>query len=271
MASQPLETGEGEKSLSRSFAIQMRVIGALVMRELHTRYGRDNVGYLWMIGEPLMLASVITLLHAGHPSNYGGDIRPVPFGVMGYCIFIIFRGIFNRSEGALESNMPLLYHKMVTIFDIMVSRAILEAAGVFLAFAILISLLISIGLSDPIERPLYLIAGIGYMVWLSFAMSLIVVAITHDNRLLGRLVHPFSYFMMPLSGMFYRLSWIPEPYQTWLSYFPLPLIFEMSRYGYFRSADDEFVAFTYLTGCCLVLTCIGLVLIKLLRGRTHLH
>ena len=215
------------------------------MRELHTRYGRENVGYLWMIGEPLTLAGAITLLHAGQSSHYGGDLRPVPFAVLGYCVFIIFRGIFNRAEGSVEANMTLLYHKMVTIFDIMVARAVLESAGVFLSLLILVTLLVSIGLSDPIARPLYFMAGIAYMVWFAFAMGLIVVAGTHDNRLLGRLVHPTSYILMPLSGAFYRLDWIPDPYQTWLSYFPMTIIFEISRYGYFRSADDEFVSFTY--------------------------
>ena len=73
----------GGGSFLRSFAVHMRVIGALVLRELHVRYGRENIGYLWMIGEPMLLASVIGSIHAanGHGGHtaYGPDVQPVPF------------------------------------------------------------------------------------------------------------------------------------------------------------------------------------------------
>ena len=31
------------------------------------------------------------------------------------------------------------------------------------------------------------------------------------RSLLERLVHPFTYFMMPASGAFFRTVWIPQP------------------------------------------------------------
>lgn len=35
-----------------AFAVQARVIRALVARELLTRYGRNNIGFLWVFVEP---------------------------------------------------------------------------------------------------------------------------------------------------------------------------------------------------------------------------
>jgi len=255
----------------QSLSIQCTVIGALLMRELHTRYGRENVGYLWVIGEPLSLACMIALIHAGQPTHYTGDMAPVPFSVMGYCIFIMFRGMFNRAEGALESNAPLLYHKMVTVFDIMIARALLEAVGTSLSLVVLTALLISIGLADWPPRPLWLMLGLFFMFWFSFCLSLIIVSISHDNRTVGRMVHPVSYIMMPLSGAFYRVQWIPSPYREYLEWFPLPQIFKMSRYGYFESATDDYFSVSFLTASCLILSYIGLVAIKIVRGKVHLH
>jgi hypothetical protein len=40
----------------KSLAIQRRVIGALIMRETYTRYGRDDFGFAWMFGEFLVFA-----------------------------------------------------------------------------------------------------------------------------------------------------------------------------------------------------------------------
>jgi capsular polysaccharide transport system permease protein len=114
-------------SLGECLAVQARVIGAVIMRELHTRYGRDNIGYLWLIAEPLMLGTIISALHSG--GGHENGINPVAFTVVGYCNFIMFRGIVNRSEGSIHANVPLLYHRMVTVLDITFGRALLEAAG----------------------------------------------------------------------------------------------------------------------------------------------
>ena len=40
--------------LAEAFSIQLRVIGALILREIRGRFGRAKLGYLWAIFEPLM-------------------------------------------------------------------------------------------------------------------------------------------------------------------------------------------------------------------------
>lgn len=256
-------------SWRRALAVQARVVGAVLMRELHTRYGRENIGYLWLIAEPLMLGSIIALLHSGQTAHEG-TINPVALTVTGYTIFIMFRGIVNRAEGTLHSNLPLLYHRMVTVFDIALARALLEAAGTFVAFTILLSLIIAIGFADFPARPLLLLAGIAYIFFFSFGISMIIVGGTHDNTLLERLVHPFSYFMIPLSAAFYQVSWVPEPYRHYLLYNPFPQMFELVRYGQFQSATLDYVDFTYMTAWTLVLNLFGLLAVRAVRNRIHL-
>jgi capsular polysaccharide transport system permease protein len=254
----------------QGLAVQARVIAALMLRELHTRYGRENIGYMWLIAEPLMLATIIGSLHAGHHTEYGSDMKPISFAVLGYTVFIMFRGIVNRSEGGLESNAALLYHRMVTIFDIVTARALLETAGILLALATLTLILTFLGLGNLPERPLYLFAAIALMFWYAFGHSLIITAITHENRTIGRLVHPYSYFMIPLSGAFYQVEWVPHPYRDYLVWFPLPHIFELARYGQFRAANLTYFSGQYIVGACLILTWIGLICLKLVRSKVHL-
>lgn len=258
-------------SLLRGLRTQRMVIAALLLRELHTRYGRENIGYLWLIGEPLMLAGVMALLHHTGNTQYGSDIKPLPFTVLGYTTFIMFRGIVNRSSGALDSNAPLLYHRMVTVFDIVTARALLEAAGTFLAFAVLMALLVGTGLANAPVRPLYLVGALGLMFWYSWAHSMIITAVSHDNRTVERLIHPYSYFMIPLSGAFFQAEWIPEPYRGYLMWIPLPHIFELARYGQFRSANLRHFDLGYIVGACLVLTWIGLLTLRATRAKIHLQ
>ena len=255
----------------QALGVQARVLGALIMRELHTRYGRENVGYLWMFLEPMMLATVIGLLHyeTGHTA-YGGDIKPLPFGVLGYTTFILFRGIVSRAEGAVEANAPLLYHRSVTLLDIVLARAFLEFVAVFATFAIIMTLIVFTGLADPPARPLELMIGWALMWWFCLGHALIITAATYERRTLGRLVHPYTYFMTGLSGAFYQVGWLPPSIRPWAEWLPTTTVFETVRYGWFESANDDYAYYGYCIGFCAVTTWIGLVMLRRMRSKIHL-
>ena len=258
-------------SFGDALRIQARVIGALILREMHTRFGRENIGYLWLIGEPLMLAGVMALLHSNGHTQYGSDIKPITLTVLGYTTYIMFRGIVNRSVGALESNGPLLYHRQVTIFDVVTARALLEAAGTILAYTVLMALLVGFGMAQLPARPLYLVAALVLMFWYSWAHSMIITAVSFENRTAERVVAPYTYFMIPLSASFYQVEWVPEPYRSWLVWVPLPHVFELARYGQFRSADLRYFDGLYLVAACIVLTWVGLLTVRIFRARIHLR
>ena len=88
---------------------------------------------------------------------------------------------------------------------------------------------------------------------------------------MARLIHPATYILMPLCGSFYILGWMPEPYRTWLSYFPMVLIFELCRYGQFRAASSAYVDIPYIVWSCMLLTFLGLLAIKITRRHVHLN
>lgn len=249
---------------------QANVIGALIMRELHTRYGRDNIGYLWVIFEPMTLAIGVAIIHAAHPGRTGSDISAIALGTLGYCVFIMFRGIFTRAEGAIESNTPLLYHRMVTIFDIMFSRALLEGAGCSVSLFVLLFFGNMLGVAGPPNRPLYLLLALLLMMLFSFAAGMLACAWSHDNKLAARIIHPGTYLLMPLSGGFYMLSWVPQPYQNWLWHFPMVQIFEMARYGQFRAASGNFFSIPYIVGSIMLMTLCGMSAIRVMRKHIHL-
>jgi len=251
------------------FAVQRRTIGALVLREVNARYGRENIGVLWMIGEPMMLATVITLLHLNQPTHYGSDIQPAPFAIIGYVVFIIFRGLFNRAEGAIEQNQSLLYHRQVTVFDIMVARALPEIVGCLSAMVALLGIAIAVGYAQWPARPLQLMGAVSLMVWWSFALSLIAASVTYRNETVGRQLHVLSYFSIPISAAFFQLEWTPLFFRNILSWFPMALIMEQARYGQFRSASDTYTAPAYVAAWGAVLTYVGLILVRRVRDRIH--
>jgi len=249
---------------------QFNVIGALVLRELHTRFGRNNIGYLWLIGEPLLLATVIGALHMFQPGHLGSTMPAVPFSLVGYCVFIVFRGIFNRAESILESNLPLMYHRMISVLNLSIARVVVESVGCVVTLVLLYSLAILTGYAELPARPLYVMAGVGWMIWLSFSLGLNVTAITFEKPTLQRLVHPISYFMMPLSGAFFAVEWLPPSVQYYADWNPMVNLFEYTRYGFFEAASDKHLYAGYLNACCAFFTYTGLLGIRRVRNRIHL-
>lgn len=270
MATRISDSAAGRRpTLRTGFRVQIRVIGALMLRELHTRYGRENIGYLWLILEPMLLATAIGLLHARSASHFGSDVKPVPLALIGYCNFMTFRSIFNRAEGAIEGNLPLMYHRTISIFDILAARSILEAAGTWLAFAILIGLATVVGIANPPERPLFLALGMLLMLLFSFSLSMVICGATHENRALGRLTHPVSYLMLPLSGAFFSMDFVPSSIRELLLWIPLAHIFEILRYGWFKSATLEYVDWLYLTGWIVFPFLGGLLALSVVRKKIY--
>lgn len=248
---------------------QGSVIRALALRELQQRFGRSNIGYLWVVAEPMLLASVVTALNSVVNHNLGVGISAFTFMLTGYSIYIIFRNTFNRAESALHTSGALLYHRMVTPFDIMVAKSLVETLGCLSAMAILQSVGIMLGLAEPPARPIYLFGAVALFAWWSFALSLIVAAYAYKSPLLGRLVHPISYFSLPISGAFVSVSILPAWTRPYMELNPMASVFEMARYGQFTQARDTYVHIDYVVASAVLATYWGLLAIR--RIRKHIH
>lgn len=250
-------------------SIQADVIGALIMRELHTRFGRENIGYLWIFAEPLLLALAVGLLHSQHEVPLGGGIRTIPFAIAGYTLFIMFRSMVSRAETLLEANRPLLNHRRVTILDMLVARAALEVASTTVVLFILLSGVAILGFGEWPHDPLLLGLALFLMGWFSFACSLIVAFLSHESPAAGRLVHPLLYLSMPLSGAFYSMLWLGGGLQDLAAWIPTVPIFELMRAGMFAGYPDTWAGVGYPLACCALLTILGLAAVRLLRGRVQ--
>ncbi len=251
-------------------ARQGSVLNALVLRELQQRYGRANIGYLWVIVEPLMLASVVTGIHSLVGRNWASDdISPFTFTLTGYTIFIIFRNSFTRSDGVLHHYSNLLYHSMITPFDIMLAKSIVETIGCIAALAVLQTLGIIVGVAEFPARPIYLIEAIALFSWFSFAWCLLAAAYTFHSPFLERLVHPASYFAMPLSGAFFTVSVLPAWARPYVAWNPMVSMFELARYGQFASATDRYAQIGLAVAANCFFTYWGLLAIRQVRKDIH--
>jgi capsular polysaccharide transport system permease protein len=130
--------GAGPGGLREAFRIQRTVVGALLLREMSSRFGRENLGFAWLFLEPALLGGTIGLVH--HLSGHGlpGGLNIPVFWVLGYVPYYMLRSIVNRGPGVVPQNQGLLYHRRITPLDLLLARDLLEGAAVMGAMAVFV-------------------------------------------------------------------------------------------------------------------------------------
>jgi capsular polysaccharide transport system permease protein len=258
-------------TLTQQIAIQSRTIGALVMRELHTRFGRDNLGYLWLFLEPALLAIGVAALHLFQVLRLPFGISIIPFYISGYTAFLAFRSIVLRSCNAIEANLSLLYHRNVTLLDIFVARALLDIAAAFAVCIFLLAASYAFGVGNLPDRPLLFMGAWALTFWFSLAMSLCLGAASHIWPVVERFVHPATYFLLPLSGVFVTFGMVPPQFREFLLWIPLPHILELVHQGQFGTLKSPSVSPFYVVVWCTGLTLIGLLALKIARTKVQIR
>lgn len=261
------------RGIFRAWSIQRTVIGALIMREIQLRWGRRNLGFGWMIFEPLIFAfPVLIMWHAirGGASEHGMPL--MPFLWSGYLPLLMFRHTTGHALHTLRASAPLLYHRMVTPLDIMIARFGLELAGNFTATAISFFVLYMLGeMPLPYDWSLFLV-GFLYMAWWSVAVGMIVAAWSERTELVGHIWMPISYIYMPVSGFVYLAMWLPTTARELaLTVMPSLHAYEMIRGGLFGNQIQVFYDTAYLSAILAVLTLFGLWLVRDVRAHVQLE
>lgn len=254
-------------SFGYAFAVQTRVIGALIMRELHTRYGRDNIGYLWMFLEPGLLAGGVATIHYLVGLRLPWGMQIVPFYVSGYSCYQLFRACANRSGTIIEANGSLLYHRPVTMFDLVLSRALLDAGSMMSAALLLIAASAAVGLGQLPARPLVFLEAWGLNLWFGVAISMLILAGNIIFPSLDKFVHPTTYLIMPISNVFVIYEQMPGYATQVLWWWPVAQINEIVREGMFSTFDSQYASPLYVVLSCGTLTVLGLAAIRTVRSK----
>jgi len=253
------------KSIVVGWRVQRRVISALIMRELITRFGRENIGFLWMMAEPLLFAILVGVMWTfmKGPTEYG--ISVVAFVASGYIPLVMFRSTIGRAVRAFSANSSLLYHRQVTILDLITVRFLVEFIGSMMAYCLVAMLLILIGFF-PVPADLgTLIFGFVLYGFFTFSVALILAPLSELSETLEKFMPVTTYLMVPFSGTFNMTSWLAPEVRNWLLYSPPVSAMELQRYGIWGDKITPYYDVPYTIAVSLVLMLIGLALCHYIR------
>lgn len=252
-------------SLSEGWRIQTRVIAALMSRELTTRFGRENIGFLWVMAEPLLFAGLVSSVWTVMKGPEEHGVSVVAFVISGYLPLTMLRHSFGRCTSIFVANGSLLYHRQIRILDFVFVRVLLEVIGGMIAYLVIGAALVGFGLF-PVPANLGLMIG-GWALYALLVLSacLIIAPVSETSEVLEKILPVSVYISIPFSGTFSMASWLTPGARDALLWSPLVNAAEMMRYGLFGDNVRPYYDVRVPLAWSMVLMVIGLALCRRVR------
>lgn len=252
------DPGIARPSFRSLISIQWRVIWALILREMLTRYGRNNIGFLWLFLEPMIFIGIITAIWTATRAIHNSDIPIVAFALTGYSSVLLWRNLPSRCIGAGKTNQTLLHHRFVKILDIFIARILLEQGAVSTSFVVLGLVMGLLGWLNPPEDYLQVLGGWLLLAWFGAGLALTLASLAARWEVIAKLWTPLSVVLFPISGAAFMVSALPPQAREIALYLPMIHGVEYLREGFFGTAIAAQYDLFYLTLWNLGLTLFGL-------------
>lgn len=245
----------------RSFRTS-RTLFALVLREMSSTYGRTSVGYLWAILEPAAAIILLTLVFSAALRSPGLGTSFALYYASGLLPYMAFMDVSVKVSHALRFSRPLLAFPAITFVDPFLARGLLNSLTQLIVGAcVFVVIVLIFDLDIIVDMPALLL---GYLMAISFAFgvgtfnSFLFMKFPIWERLWGVITRPLVF----ISCIFFLFETVPEPYRSILWYNPLVHVTGQVRNGIYAIYEPSYLSPLYVLGVALVLTTLGLLLLR---------
>lgn len=244
-----------------------RIIGALLLRETRTRFGRSSLGYIWAVLEPISHVVVLCLIYWS--INRQAPVGPsvTLFFVTGVLPFFLFHKTSLHLGAAVRGSQKVLRMPFVAPTDMIAARMVLEWLTWVVVAMLLILALMAMELAEPPEAPetaaLAALVTLGLGVGFGLVNASAMVLWSSWIQIYGMLTRP----LYILSGIFFSIDQVPSGLQQWLAWNPVLHAVQWFRVGfradYATPVLDEVYLLSWVVGSVLL----GLCMIRVTRAR----
>ncbi|ANV25539.1 ABC transporter permease [Agrobacterium pusense] len=238
----------------------IRVVGALLIREMSTRFGSKPGGYAWAIIDPAGHIAFMSLIFMAitHTPALGKSFAL--FFATGYLAFQFYAAMAGFLNGAIKANRTLLSYPNVAPIDTIVARYILQAGTTsVVSFCVLGVILLTV------DQPVYL--NWPAIIEAAFAATVLGLGIGIFNNvatlrfpLYEQVFNIINRPMFLVSGVFFLPDALPAPIRDIVLLNPLVHVVMLFRKGFYPEYRAEMMNMTYLYSFALTILFMGLLL-----------
>jgi len=249
----------------------VRVIHALILREIQTRFGRDNIGFAWILVEPAAFVLGVVLLWSLIKGEHDKTMPIVPFLLTGYVPLLMYRHSVGRALRCMQANADFLFHQPVSILAMYSARLYVEIVSFLGAFCALWIVFAAFGVMGLPEDWGTFLAGWGIYILFSLGVAILIGVFSERSELVDRVWQPLSYITIPISGTFFMVDWLPGNVHEIAALFPPVTAVELIRGGYFGPSVRIHTNIPVAMVTCGICLAVGLWFMRTTRDSVEVH
>ncbi|MBB5765896.1 ABC transporter permease [Methylorubrum rhodesianum] len=239
--------------------VYLRVLSALMLRDMRSRFGGNYWGYLVQVLWPCAHLGIITGVMAFRGINPPIIGDPALFVATGALPALAFQYISREVMKGYLVHKSLTYFPQVKKFDTVVARCLVEIVSSFLGLMLVLIVLLCFGI-DPVPSDIFQ-AATGYLaaIGLGIGIGCINVGIcsVFPGWALGYIVVTLSLYLT--SGVYFVASYMPIEIYHYMKWNPITQLIEWVRLGYEPSLDVQ-IDYLYIFGWIFGSLTIGLLM-----------
>lgn len=248
-----------------AWKIQQSVIYAFFVRELKTRFGDYQLGYVWALLEPVLHLLILLAIFGSTGRKMMPNIAMPLFIITGLQVYFFFNLISSRAAESINANQALLAYRYVQPIDDIWARVLLEAVIFIAVFLTVLVIFAMLGFDVLPARPLEVC--LAYFLLMVFAVGIgisfgVAYALFPDSKKILSMINRPLYF---ISGIFFPAAVIPSPHREWMLWNPILQAVELGREAYFPAYPHAGASWTYLVGSSALSLLFGLALYRVKR------
>lgn len=218
----------------QSFIQMQKVIFALFLRELKTRFGESRIGVVWVIFEPMAHILTIFVIFSFLSRHMMPQVSFPLFLATGMIPFFLFKNIVMGLISSIDANKSLFAYRPVQPIDTYLSRTLLESLIYISIFVIVVS---GIGFLEDCSvwprRPLEAFGILLIVIVLAFTIGILTSMLAQFFPRIKMIIQMLITILYFVTAIMYPLWILPSEYQDILLYNPLLHLIELFRESFF--------------------------------------
>lgn len=239
-----------------------RTVGALVLREMGSTYGRSPGGYIWAVVQPLGTIIVMTLAFSLIIKSPPLGTSFILFYATGFLPFDTYQLLAARIGAALTYSRPLLAYPGVIWLDAVIARFLLNLLTQITVFALVIYGIMHFVDTHAKVDLAPIATGIAMAATLGLGVGLMNCLLTGYFPIWQRLWEIINRPLFLASGVFFLYDDMPPVAQDILWWNPLIHVTGEVRMGFYPTYEASYVSLSYGFGVGMVLILFGLLFLR---------
>lgn len=240
----------------------LRVILALVLREMGSTYGNSPGGYIWAIVSPVGALAVMSFAFSLMLRSPSLGTSFILFYATGYLPFEMFSQLSTKIGGAVRYSRSLLAYPRVTWMDAAIARLVLNTVTGATVFCVVIFGIMLVVETRTVLSIGPILVGFGVIIMNGLGLGLTNCLLTGYFPAWARIWEIVSRPMFLVSGVLFLYSEVPPAVQDIMWWNPVLHGISMVRSGFYPTYHPDYVSLPYAFGLPMVLMAFSLVFLR---------